>query len=145
MRFKIKATVKGNYRDVMKRFDRDLFEYLLPKGADVELVEFGGSVEGARVHIQFNSPISATWISEITEDGENDLETWFVDKGVVLPFGLRYWHHRHIVRRVSETESEIIDDIQFRCANGILTLLYFPFLYFGFYPRKRQYKRYFGN
>ncbi len=144
MRFKIKSKVKGNYRDIMQRFDRELFEYLLPKGADVELVEFGGSVKGARVHIQFHSPIKATWISDITEDGMSDTETWFIDRGTTLPFGLRYWHHKHIVRRVSETESEIIDDITYRFGNGILTFLLFPALYFGFLPRKRQYKRYFG-
>lgn len=145
MRFQIKASVRGNYRDIMNRFDRQLFEYLLPKGVGLELVEFGGSEKGARVHIQCHAPISATWISDIVEDGMNDSEAWFIDKGTTLPFGLRYWHHRHVVRKVSETESLIIDDITYRFGNSLLTFLMFPAVYFGFLPRQRQYKRYFGT
>ena len=145
MRFTITSKVRGNYRNVMQRFDRQLFEYLLPKGADVELVEFGGSVTGARVHIEFRSPIRATWISEITEDGINDFEAWFVDKGTTLPFGLKHWHHRHIVRKVTDSASEIIDDISYQCANSALSLLMYPVLYFGFLPRKGLYQRYFGQ
>ena len=145
MRFKIKSKVRGHYRDVMQRFDRQLFEYLLPEFGDVELVEFGGSVKGARVHIQFKSPVSATWISDIIEDGVNEDEAWFVDVGTILPFGLRYWKHRHSVRRISEDECEIIDDISYRFGNGFLSSIMFPAMYLGFLPRRKQYKQYFGS
>ena len=66
MNIQIKTEVKGHYQAIMDQFDRRLFEALKPKGADMEIVEFTGSKKGDRVHIRFNSPIKAEWISNIT-------------------------------------------------------------------------------
>ena len=129
----------------MEQFDRKLFEYLLPANAEVNLVEFTGSTKGSRVHLDFVSPIKATWVSDITEHGENESETWFIDEGTVLPFGLKYWKHRHIIRRVTDDRSDIIDDITFKFGNAFLTTLLFPAVYLGFLPRSKQYKTYFGK
>ena len=144
MRFKLKTKVNGGYREVFKRFDRDLFEYLLPKRADVELVEFGGSQTGDRVHLAFKSPLKATWISEITEHGSNADMAWFVDVGTTLPFGLKSWRHRHIVRRLDQDHSEIIDDIEFAFSNQFLSMTFLPAVYLAFLPRKQQYRKYFN-
>jgi len=145
MRFKLKTRVDGNYRDVFSRFDRDLFEYLLPKNADVQLVEFGGSTTGARVHLEFKKPIKATWISDITDHGVDDDHAWFVDEGTTLPFGLKYWKHRHIVRYVDAERCEIIDDIEYKFSNSLLSTFLLPALFFAFFPRKQQYRKYFNS
>lgn len=145
MNIQLEARVKGNYRDVMAQFDRKLFEALAPKQGKMEIVEFTGSKEGDRVHIRFLSPIKADWISLITEDAVSDTEAYFVDEGVQLPFPLSFWRHKHIVRKITEDTSCIIDDITFRGPNALLTLLLYPAIYLGFYPRKRIYRKYFGE
>lgn len=145
MNLQIKTTVKGNYRAVMDRFDRDLFEALIPKQGKTEIVEFTGSKKGDRVHLRFLSPIKADWISLITDDGWDEHQAYFVDEGDTLPFPLRYWRHRHIVEKVTEDTSRIIDDITFEGPNFLITLLMYPAIFIGFAPRKRIYQSYFGK
>lgn len=143
MNIKLKTKVNGNYRDVMRQFDRKLFEALKPGNAEMEIVEFTGSEKGNKVHLRFHSPIKAEWISDITEHGENEEEAYFVDEGTTLPFPLAYWKHRHIVRRITDNSSYIIDDITFRGSNFLFSLLLYPAIYVGFYPRKKVYRAYF--
>ena len=129
----------------MARFDRDLFEALAPRQPKMEIVEFTGSKKGDRVHIRFLQPLKVDWVSVITEDEINDAEAYFIDEGVQLPFPLNFWKHQHIVRKITEDTSCIIDDITFRGPNALMTLLLYPAIYLGFYPRKRIYRRYFGK
>ncbi len=145
MNLQLKTKVKGNYQDIMARFDRQLFEALAPKQGEMEIVEFTGSKKGDRVHIRFKKPIKAEWVSLITEDEVNEKEAYFVDEGVQLPFPLSYWKHKHIVRKATEDTSCIIDDITFRGPNVLMDYLLYPAIYLGFYPRKKVYQEYFGK
>lgn len=145
MNIKLQTKVAGNYQNIITRFDRRLFEALAPRQGEMEIVEFTGSKTDDRVHIRFLSPVKADWISLITEDGVNETEAWFTDEGVQLPFPLSYWRHRHIVHKITEDTSCIIDDITFRGPNALVTLLLYPAIYLGFYPRKKIYREYFGK
>ncbi len=129
----------------MSRFDRQLFEALKPSLVDMEIVAFTGSQKGDRVHVRFNSPLRAEWISIITEAGENEQEAFFTDEGEKLPFPLTYWQHRHTVQKITEDSSFIIDDISFKGPNQLITYLLYPAIYLGFYPRKKIYQAYFGK
>ena len=64
MNIQLTTTVKGNYKTIMARFDRQLFEALAPPFPPMEVVEFTGSREGDRVHIRFLDRVN--WISLIT-------------------------------------------------------------------------------
>ncbi|MEM9822753.1 MAG: hypothetical protein AAF985_16860 [Bacteroidota bacterium] len=143
MQLTLTTKVDGHYREVMERFDRQLFEALKPPMASMSILAFTGSKKGDRVHIRFESPIQAEWISEITEDEINDKEAFFVDEGVQLPFPLKYWRHKHIVRKIDETSSYIIDDIQYEGPNTLVSFLLYPAMYIGFAPRKKVYQQYF--
>ncbi len=145
MNLQLKTTVKGNYRDIIRRFDRQLFEALAPRQAKMEIVAFTGSEKGDKVHIRFLSPIKADWVSVITEDYIDEKEAYFTDEGTQLPFPLSYWKHKHIVRKISEHSSVIIDDITFKAQNPVLTFLMYPAIFLGFYPRKKIYRAYFGQ
>ncbi len=145
MNIQIKTEVAGNYLEIMERFDRELFEALKPKGAQMEIVEFTGSKKGDRVHIRFVKPLKAEWISLITDHGHNEKEAYFVDEGKTLPFPLKYWKHRHVVQKVSDDRSLIIDDMTFKGTNFLFTLFLYPAIFLGFYPRKKIYKAYFGD
>jgi len=127
----------------MAAFDRRLFEALKPPVGKMVIKEFTGSQRGDKVHIQFLSPVKAEWISDIVEDEVTDQRAWFVDVGVKLPWPLVTWTHRHIVERVDDQHSLIIDDISFSGSNFILSLLLYPAIFLGFYPRKKIYKDYF--
>ena len=141
----LKAKVKGHYKTVMQKFDRELFELLAPKNAPMKIKKFTGSKKGDLVHIHFKSPINTDWISDIVEDGANEKEAWFIDEGRKLPFPLKYWRHKHIVRKIDEEHSVIIDDITFQGPNFIMDRLLYPAIYLGFKPRKRIYQDYFGK
>ena len=144
MRIVLRTQVKGNYKEIMARFDRELFEALAPKLAKIKLEEFTGSETGDKVHIKFLSPIRTEWISHITDHGSDDKQAFFIDKGVVLPFPLAFWEHHHIVEKVDDHHALIVDDIRFRGRNGLLSWILYPAIYFGFLPRKKIYKSYFS-
>ena len=144
MNIKFETKVQGNYKTVMSKFDRKLFEALKPAQGEMEIVEFTGSKKGDKVHIRFTSPIKAEWVSIITEDGVDEKEAYFIDQGERLPFPLRYWQHKHIVRKVTEDTCCIIDDITFKASNRIISLMMYPAIYLGFAPRGKIYRAYFG-
>jgi len=143
MNLVLRTPIRGNYKKVMAAFDRRLFEVLKPPIGEMEILEFTGSKKGDKVHIQFHSPIKAEWISDIVEDEITNERAWFVDVGVKLPWPLATWTHRHIVQRVDDQNSIIIDDITFTGSNFILSLLLYPAIFLGFYPRKKIYQAYF--
>lgn len=145
MNITLRAEVQGNYRDVMEKFDRELFEALKPPRGKMDIVAFTGSKKGDRVHLRFGSPINSDWISEIVEDNQTDTQAWFIDVGTTLPWPLASWMHKHSVQKVTEQRSIIIDDMTFTGRNWLLTALLYPAIYIGFYPRKKIYEQYFNQ
>lgn len=141
----LKTAVKGNYKKVMAAFDRKLFEALKPPAGEMEIVQFTGSQKGDKVHIQFLKPIKATWISDIVEDKITDKKAWFVDEGTTLPWPLASWTHRHIVEKIDEEHARIIDDMTFSGRNFLLSLILYPAIFIGFFPRKKVYIKYFDK
>jgi ligand-binding SRPBCC domain-containing protein len=143
MNIQLKTKVDGNYKTIMEQFDRKLFEALKPKYGKMEIVEFTGSKKDDRVHLRFLSPLKAEWVSRIIEDGEDENQSYFIDEGTTLPFPLASWKHKHIVQKITENTSYIIDDMTFKGINSLFTLFLYPALYIAFYPRKSIYKSYF--
>lgn len=144
MRVVIKTEVKGNYLEVMKRFDIDLFEFLKPASTDMEVEKFTGSKTGDEVHLKFNSPFKMKWVSHITDHGQDEKRCFFLDEGVILPFPLGFWQHRHIVENHGNN-CVIVDDMSFRAKWRIFTVFLYPAILFGFLPRKKAYRKYFGE
>ena len=140
----ITTEVNGNYIDIMDRFDRDLFEALQPNLGKMNILEFTGSKKGDIVSLEFLSPVKAHWSSDITADGSNESEAFFIDEGRILPSPLKYWQHKHIVKKLSDNRSVIIDQINYRAKYG-LTLFLYPILYFTFASRKKVYRSYFSS
>ncbi len=145
MKVVIKTEVVGYYLEIMRGFDRKLFEALKPKNADMEIVEFTGSKKGDLVKLKFNKPIAIEWTSVITEHGENKKEAWFIDEGTVLPYPLKKWRHKHRVLKINDSHSYIIDEMNYECVNPLITIILKPFVYLAFYPRKKVYQQYFNN
>ena len=129
----------------MKAFDQELFMALAPKLAKIKLEKFTGSETGDKVHIRFLSPIKTEWKSDIIDHGVDNKRAYFVDKGTTLPFPLGFWEHHHIIEKIDENNSLIVDDIRFKGKNFLLTLLLYPGIIAGFLPRKKIYKQYFNR
>ena len=138
MNLTLKSKVQADLETVYRRFDADLFTYLLPPGA--QLLAFGGSKKGDIVHLKL--PLAGEWISEITEDGASEHQCYFIDEGRKLPFPLKTWRHKHILHG-SGSETIIEDNMTFLTGNALLNVLFYPVLFLAFLPRVWQYKRYF--
>ena len=140
MNITLKSKVKAELTTVSKRFDAELFTYLLPPGA--QLIAFGGSKKGDIVHLKL--PLAGEWISEITENGTTADKHYFIDEGRKLPFPLKEWRHKHILHR-SGKETIIEDNMTYSLGNSILNVLFYPILLLAFLPRTWQYKKYFKS
>jgi hypothetical protein len=140
MNITLKSTVHAELTSVHNRFDQHLFSYLLPPGA--KLIAYGGSKKGDIVHLKL--PLAGEWISEITENGMSTDMYYFIDEGRKLPFPLKKWKHKHLLRR-SGNGTTIEDHMRFSTGFMILDILVYPFLLLAFLPRVWQYKSYFNK
>jgi ligand-binding SRPBCC domain-containing protein len=138
MNISLRSVVKCDLQTVFERFDATLFRYLLPPGA--QLIAFEGSRKGDRVQLKL--PMVGEWTSEITEDGATEDVYYFIDEGVLLPFPLRHWRHKHILRRRG-AHTIIEDKMNYSSGNVVVDALLYPVLYLSFLPRVFQYKKYF--
>jgi len=145
LKIRLETEVDGHYLEVIEKFDLKLFEALKPTFGKMKVEEFTGSKKGDIVRLAFLSPVKTEWVSDIVEDGADDKEAYFIDEGRILPFPLSFWRHKHIVQKVSEGRSRIIDDMSFMGINIFFTLFLYPAIYIVFYPRKNIYRKYFGN
>ena len=143
MRIVLRSKVSTPFESVARDFGAELFRFLLPPKFVATLVAYEGSVPGSKVHIRFKLPFPSEWISIIKSEDKTEDRYVFVDEGEKLPFPLKKWKHIHSVLKRDENITEIIDDMSFSTGSGFLDFLIYPFLYLAFYPRKKQYKKYF--
>tara|TARA_B110000046_G_scaffold48975_1_gene54442 strand:- start:125 stop:547 length:423 start_codon:yes stop_codon:yes gene_type:complete len=140
MKIRLKSKVTCELETVHSRFDGELFKYLLPPGA--QLIEFGGSTKGDIVHLKL--PLAVEWVSEITENGKSEDSYYFIDEGRKLPFPLKKWKHKHILK-ASGQHTIIKDNMSFSSGNIVADAIIYPVLLLLFLPRIWQYKSYFNS
>lgn len=147
MKFKVKTEVAGDHRKVYSGFTKSLLQRLVPPGMRLRLDRYDEPTRvGGRVHIHVTilGLIRQQWENVITEVVEGEEACWFVDEGEKLPFPLRYWRHRHVVE-AHEGHSRIVDDVEYKAGNLLLTWLMFPVVYLQFVARKPGYRKAFGK
>lgn len=143
MKIQIETPVEQGYLDVKSGFNESLFKKLSPPFPPVKLLRFDGSSKGDLVTLELDFIFfKQKWTSEITEDSTTDLEFFFVDRGVDLPFFLKKWTHKH--RVISSGIGSIIrDEIEFEAPFGIMNFFLFPVLWLQFAYRKPIYRKLF--
>jgi ligand-binding SRPBCC domain-containing protein len=143
MKIHLETPVEQGYLDVKAGFNESLFTKLSPPFPPVKLLRFDGSEKGDLVVLELNFIFfKQQWTSEITEDKTTDLEFYFIDQGLKLPFFLKKWRHKH--RVISTGIGSIIrDEIEYDAPVGILTYLLYPALWLQFSFRKPIYRRIF--
>ncbi|MFN3800467.1 SRPBCC family protein [Belliella pelovolcani] len=141
----IETTVAQDYLQVKEGFDETLFTKLSPPFPPVKLLRFDGSKTGDLVTLELNFIFfKQKWTSEITDDQTDEQEFFFIDEGVVLPFFLKKWKHKHRIIK-AKNGSIIRDEISYEGPFGLMTLLLYPALYLQFLYRKPIYKKIFGK
>jgi ligand-binding SRPBCC domain-containing protein len=143
MKIALQTPVEQGYLDVKSGFDESLFRKLSPPFPPVRLLRFDGSEKGDLVTLELDFIFfRQRWTSEITEDRTTELEFYFVDQGVELPFFLKKWKHTH--RMISSGIGSVIrDEIEFEAPFWVMTYLLFPALWLQFAYRKKIYREVF--
>jgi ligand-binding SRPBCC domain-containing protein len=143
MNIKITTSVSQSIEEVFQGFNEQLFLQLSPPFPPVKLLRFDGCKKEDIVHLELSFIFfKQQWTSVITEFEHNELEIFFIDEGVSLPFFLKFWKHKHIIKQHQDI-TQITDDIEFSTGTKITDVLFYPLLYMQFLYRKPVYKRMF--
>lgn len=135
------SPLKKNYLEIRNSFNKELFEFLAPPAMSLQVIRFDGCEKDNIVEIILNK--MTRWVSLITY-AETSNEAWyFIDEGIQLPWPLKSWKHCHRVMKVSENESVIEDNINYKCTSILLEILIYPFLYLSFALRPKRYQEFF--
>ena len=141
--YSISTPIQAPISHVKDLFTADLLLRLSPPFPRVSLQRFDGCKKNDNVILVINLLFTkVTWSSLITEDALTTDEWYFIDQGVKMPFGLRYWQHKHRVKKINDVSCEIIDEISFDTRNEFLNYLLFSFLWGMIFYRKPFYKKY---
>lgn len=133
-------------KKIQSHFDQELFTYLSPHIVPFKLIRFDGCKKGDEIHIEFGmNGIMQKWVSLITYEGTNAKGWSFIDEGKVLPWPLSSWKHHHRVDKVSDTESIIVDDIEYECRPALMAPVISPLLWSMFALRPYRYKQFFKD
>jgi ligand-binding SRPBCC domain-containing protein len=142
MKIYLETEVEQNWKEVWKKFDKQLFIKLSPPFPKVNILQFDGSKQGDLVKLEINFVFfKQIWESYISESVEKEDSAYFIDIGSQLPFFLKYWKHQHLIVKKGE-KTLIIDNINFQSYSFANWFVY-PLLYLQFWMRKPIYKKYF--
>lgn len=144
MRLLFRTPVKKDFLFIKEKFTRELFLYLAPPWATIDIKKFDGCKTGDEIHVHINqSGLKQEWVSLITDEIQTDDEWCFVDEGKVLPWPMTYWKHRHRVLKMSNGHSEIVDDIHFECSPKWMNYPTYAVVYAVMGIRPSRYKKFF--
>jgi ligand-binding SRPBCC domain-containing protein len=145
MKLHLKTTVNANYEFVWQNFNQSLFERLSPPFPKAVLKKYDGNGIGDQVDIELDFIFFKNrWLSEITENEQMLDGYFFRDVGVVLPFFLGKWSHKHIIAK-SGKGTEIRDEVEFEAPINALSFLLYPAILGQFLWRIPIYKKVFKS
>ena len=131
-----------NFDEVKLAFHQFSFIEYLTKFQPVRILKWEGIESGKKAHFKF---WFLNWRKlSVCHDKyvNSDSKLSFVDKGIVMPMGINYWNHTHIVR--DNKDSVIIEDyFEFGHKNKIIEKLIYPVMVFPIFIRRLTYKLFF--
>lgn len=144
MNLKFETKISRSVEEIKAGFDRKLFEALRPPWVQLRLKRFDGCKPGDEVHLELGQfGIYNNWVSHITQQELTESYWFFIDVGHTLPWPIKNWSHKHLVKKITDNQSLIVDDIQFDCGSKILNYLVWPGLWMSFAIRPKVYKKFF--
>ena len=145
MKLTIQTSVQQPYQQVWTGFTKDLFTKLSPPFPPVKVIRFDGCLKGDVVELELNFLVfKQSWKSLITNQQTTDVDIFFLDEGIKLPFFLSSWRHYH--RIIKDSNNTIIaDEIEFRTPTILTDYLLYPLLWAQFAYRKPIYRSVFNR
>ncbi|MGF1637516.1 MAG: hypothetical protein ACFCUU_10630 [Cyclobacteriaceae bacterium] len=145
MILQLKTHVEAELSTVKAGFNSTLLERLSPPFPKAKIEKYDGNHPGSEVHIRLKMIFfSLKWVSVISHEEESPEHYLFIDEGLELPFFLKSWKHRHLLRK-NNGGTLISDHITFTSGNIIGDVLLFPLLWMQFAYRIPIYKKTFRN
>ncbi|MFM6948886.1 MAG: SRPBCC family protein [Aquirufa sp.] len=130
LKFSLQTKINSTIDLVWKQFDKDLLEKLSPPFPLIRISTFDGCNVNDNVVIEMNFLLYKTsWSSLIIENQTSESEKYFIDQGIKMPFGLKYWKHKHGLKMINDHQTAIIDSIEFQTNYRILDYILFPLFY----------------
>ena len=143
MKILLKSRVKKDFHRVVSGYNEALFRFLMPPLGLLRLLRYDGQNPGDIVHLRFGIPLINDFKVVIRNAWTSPKEYRCADRGLVMPFGIRFWQHTHRVVSLNENNTALIDLIEFKTDWWLLDLLIYPLLFLFFLPRTWQYARYY--
>jgi hypothetical protein len=143
MKIVLKSRVRKDFSIVADGFNEALFRFLLPPFGLASLVRYDGQKPGDIVHIRFRPPLFNDFKVVIRDVWTGPREYRFVDRGLTMPFRMKFWQHTHRVVSLGEHQTALVDMIEYQTPWWLLDLLIYPLLFLFFLPRTWQYASYY--
>jgi ligand-binding SRPBCC domain-containing protein len=145
MHFIVKTKINKPFDQVVSSFDQDLFVAIAPPGMPMRLLRFDGCNKNDIVEIQLGlGTFSTKWRSLITYHESSEEVFHFIDKGVIIPWPLKKWEHKHYVYKTGD-ESLIVDNVTFSTSSRLMDVFSFLPFYLSILYRVYAYKKYFSK
>ena len=143
MNYNQKVKIKNiTFEKVSSAFHSIKIVEFLTKFQPVQIIEWSGIENGKMAHFKLWFFGWKNFKVKHESYMKSNNELFFIDRGIELPLGVKYWKHKHIIKR--NGEGVIIQDlVSFSHANIFMEYLLFPILMFPIIIRKLFYKIYF--
>lgn len=127
---------------VVKKFDRGLFESLMPPFSLINLLQYDGTHQGGRYKLGTKFINFPLWEGEITKaDFLSGKEYVFVDEVQHNRAGIRHWKHTHRFVEGPSKQTYLVDEVEFTALNPLLERVYEMALRSYFFYRQLRYKK----
>ncbi len=144
MKIRLKTHVQAPFEEVVAGFNLELLQALAPPFPRLKIIQYDeGNRTGNRIHFKLDFLLyQKDWMGTVTDHSSSDDQFYFVDESRQLPMGMRYWQHRHEIRRENQ-HTIIVDVINYTTERWLLDLFLYPLIWFQFLYRIPGYKSYF--
>jgi ligand-binding SRPBCC domain-containing protein len=141
----LKSVVPAPFEKVKEGFNLQLLEYLTPPLSKLKMQRFDGIFAGARMEFTVTVPgQTMQWTGEISHLRNTDHNYTFIDRGINLPRGLKFWRHVHSVQR-QNGRTIIIDRVQLQGIHIFFTAYWYLATLYLLLVRPHRYKRFFKS
>lgn len=143
MQITICTRVRHPFEEIVQGFGPGLLLKLTPPGARLTIRRFDGIYPGAKMDFEIAVPLKTMrWTGHISHLHEGKNRWGFIDRGDLMPAGLKNWQHSHLVLRQSD-KTLIVDRVRFSGKNTFFTMVWTIMAFVMIGPRPLRYKKIF--
>lgn len=139
-RVRITTKISARPKEIMAKFNKELFLELCPPFVDIEVTQFDGIKLNDELHAIVSTCGSyQSWINIIVESQMGEQCCYFVDEAREMPAPFTYWRHLHEVKEIDKDHSLLTDEIIFKTSTPLTDYIMLVIIYCLMYFRKPIY------